>query len=133
MRKDEFKHRCEMRMKSFGLTTEALGAMFGKAKARVIEALRGDNTDAARSLRVKIDLTLTGMCNEKREQMAAEIEKVRAVQCPHLQGKLSVIMPEDMIYIVTEDGIPVGSWNPVTNTYSELDAAVMPVVGRRVK
>ena len=133
MRKDEFKHRCEMRMKSFGLTTEALGAMFNKAKARVIEALRGDNTAAAQSLRVKIDLTLTGMCNEKREQMAAEIEKVRAVQCPHLQGKLSVILPEDMIYIVTEDGIPVGSWNPVTNTYSELDAAVMPVVGRRVK
>ena len=133
MRKDEFKHRCEMRMKSFGLTTEALGAMFGKAKARVIEALRGDNTAAAQSLRVKIDLTLTGMCNEKREQMAAEIEKVRAVQCPHLQGKLSVILPEDIIYIVTEDGIPVGSWNPVTNTYSELDAAVMPVVGRRVK
>ena len=133
MRKDEFKHRCEMRMKSFGLTTEALGNMFGKAKARVIEALRGDNTAAAQSLRVKIDLTLTGMCNEKREQMAAEIEKVRAVQCPHLQGKLSVILPEDIIYIVTEDGIPVGSWNPVTNTYSELDAAVMPVVGRRVK
>lgn len=133
MRKDEFKHRCEMRMKSFGLTTEALGAMFNKAKARVIEALRGDNTAAAQSLRVKIDLTLTGMCNEKREQMAAEIEKVRAVQCPHLQGKLSVILPEDMIYIVTEDGIPVGSWNPVTNTYSELDAAVMPVVGRRVR
>ena len=120
-------------MKSFGLTTEALGDMFGKAKARVIEALRGDNTAAAQSLRVKIDLTLTGMCNEKREQMAAEIEKVRAVQCPHLVGKLSVILPEDMIYIVTEDGIPVGSWNPVTNTYSELDAAVMPVVGRRVK
>lgn len=133
MRKDEFKHRCEMRMKSFGLTTEALGAMFNKAKARVIEALRGDNTAAAQSLRVQIDLALTGMCNEKREQMAAEIEKVRAVQCPHLQGKLSVILPEDMIYIVTEDGVPVGSWNPVTNTYSELDAAVMPVVGRRVK
>lgn len=133
MRKDEFKHRCEMRMKSFGLTTEALGAMFGKAKARVIEALRGDNTAAAQSLRVQIDLTLTGMCNEKREQMAAEIEKVRAVQCPHLVGKLSVILPEDTIYIVTEDGVPVGSWNPVTNTYSELDAAVMPVVGRRVK
>ena len=133
MRKDEFKHRCEMRMKSFGLTTEALGTMFGKAKARVIEALRGDNTAAAQSLRVKIDLALTGMCNEKREQMAAEIEKVRAVQCPHLVGKLSVILPEDMIYIVTEDGVPAGSWNPVTNTYSELDAAVMPVVGRRVK
>ena len=133
MRKDEFKYRCEMRMKSFGLTTEALGAMFGKAKARVIEALRGDNTAAAQSLRVKIDLTLTGMCNEKREQMAAEIEKVRAVQCPHLQGKLSVILPEDMIYIVTEDGIPVGAWNPQSKTYRELDAVVLPMIGRKVK
>ena len=70
---------------------------------------------------------------ETAKKYGVEIEKVRAVQCPHIQGKLSVILPEDMIYIVTEDGIPVGSWNPVTNTYSELDAAVMPVVGRRVK
>lgn len=133
MRKDEFKHRCEMRMKSFGMTTEALGAMFGKAKARVIEALRGDNTPAARSLRVQIDLTLTGMCNEKREQMAAEIEKVRAVQCPHLVGKISVILPEDMIYIVTEDGMPVGVWIPQTNKIQPLEPALMRVTGRKVK
>ena len=133
MRKDEFKHRCEMRMKSFGLTTEALGAMFGKAKARVIEALRGDNTAAAQSLRVKIDLPLTGMCNEKREQMAAEIEKVRAVQCPHLVGKISVILPEDMLYVVTEDGLPVGVWNPQTKKIQPLEPALMRVTGRKVK
>ena len=61
MRKDEFKRRCEVRMKSFGITTEALGAMLGKAKARVIEALRGDNTPIAQSMRVQMDLKLTGM------------------------------------------------------------------------
>lgn len=133
MRKDEFKHRCEMRMKSFGITTEALGAMFGKAKTRVIEALRGDNTDAARSLRVQIDLKLTGLCDEERARMAAEIEEARDIVCPHIKGKISVILPEDLLYIVTEDGIPVGAWNPQSKTYRELDAAVLPVIGRKVK
>ena len=78
MRKDEFKHRCEVRMKSFGITTEALGAMLGKAKARVIEALRGgDNTPLAQSMRVQIDLKLTGMCDEERGRVVNEIEAVR--------------------------------------------------------
>jgi hypothetical protein len=132
MRKDEFKHRCEMRMKSFGLTTEALGAMFNKAKARVIEALRGDNTAAAQSLRVQIDLKLTGMCDEERARVAAEIEAARG-QCPELQGELSVIIPEDMIYIVTEDGMPVGVWIPQTNKIQPLEPALMRVTGRKVK
>ena len=132
MRKDEFKHRCEMRMKSFGLTTEALGAMFGKAKTRVIEALRGDNTDAARSLRVQIDLKLTGMCDEERGRMAAEIEAARG-KYPELQGELSVILPEDMLYVVTEDGMPVGVWSPETRKIMPLEPALMRVTGRKVK
>ena len=132
MRKDEFKYRCEMRMKSFGLTTEALGNMFGKAKARVIEALRGDNTAAAQSLRVKIDLKLTGMCDEERARVAAEIEAVRG-QYPELQGELSVIIPEDWMYVVTEDGMPVGVWIPQTNKIQPLEPALMRVTGRRVK
>ena len=133
MRKDEFKHRCEMRMKSFGITTEALGAMFGKAKARVIEALRGDNTDAARSLRVQIDLKLTGMCDEERARMAAEIEAARDIVCPHIKGKISVILPEDLLYIVTEDGLPVGVWSPETRKIMPLEPALMRVTGRKVK
>ena len=133
MQRNYFKERVEIRMAALGIVQKQLADKLSKPVQRLTEALRGDNTPAARSMRVEIDLTLTGMCNEKREQMAAEIEKVRAVQCPHLVGKLSVILPEDMIYIVTEDGVPVGSWNPVTNTYSDLDAVVMPVVGRRVK
>ena len=132
MRKDEFKHRCEMRMKSFGLTTEALGAMFGKAKARVIEALRGDTTAAAQRLRVKIDLKLTGMCDEARARVAAEIEAVRG-QYPELQGELSVIIPEDWMYVVTEDGMPVGVWIPQTNKIQPLEPALMRVTGRKVK
>ena len=132
MRKDEFKHRCEMRMKSFGITTEALGAMFGKAKTRVIEALRGDNTDAARSLRVQIDLKLTGMCDEERARMAAEIEAARG-KYPELQGELSVILPEDMLYVVTEDGLPVGVWSPETRKIMPLEPALMRVTGRKVK
>jgi hypothetical protein len=132
MRKDEFKHRCEMRMKSFGITTEALAAMFGKAKARVIEALRGDNTPIAQSLRVQIDLKLTGLCDEERARVAAEIEAVRG-QYPELQGELSVILPEDMIYIVTEDGIPTGVWNPQTKKIQPLEPALMRVTGRKVK
>ena len=132
MRKDEFKHRCEMRMKSFGLTTEALGAMFNKAKARVIEALRGDNTAAAQSLRVQIDLKLTGMCDEERSRVAAEIEAVRE-QYPELQGELSVILPEDWMYVVTEDGMPVGVWSPATRKIMPLEPALMRVTGRKVK
>ena len=132
MRKDEFKHRCEMRMKSFGLTTEALGAMFGKAKTRVIEALRGDNTDAARSLRVQIDLKLTGLCDEERGRMAAEIESARG-KYPELQGELSVILPEDMLYVVTEDGLPVGVWSPEAKKIMPLEPALMRVTGRKVK
>ena len=132
MRKDEFKHRCEMRMMSFGLPTEALGNMFGKAKARVIEALRGDNSDAARSLRVQIDLMLTGLCDEERARMAAEIEAARG-KYPELQGELSVILPEDMLYVVTEDGMPVGVWSPQTKKIQPLEPALMRVTGRKVK
>lgn len=129
MRKDEFKRRCEVRMKFFGLTTEALGALFGKAKARVVEALRGDNTPAAQSLRVQIDLKLTGMCDEERARVAAEIEAVRG-QYPELSGELSVILPEDMLHVVTEDGMPVGVWSPETKKIMPLEPALMRVTGR---
>lgn len=132
MRRDEFKHKCEMRMKAFGLTTEAVGAMFGKAKARVTEALRGDNTDAARSLRMQIDLKLTGLCDEERARVAAEINEARGAY-PELSGELSVILPEDMIYIVTENGMPAGVWNPMTKKIMPLEPALMRVTERRVK
>ena len=85
------------------------------------------------SMRVQIEQILNSLCDQKRERMAAELEDKRAILCPQLVGKLSVILPEDLLYIVTEDGIPVGAWNPQSKTYRELDAAVLPVIGRRVK
>lgn len=131
VKRDEFKHVCEMRMKSFGVTTEALAAMFGKAKARVVEALRGDRTPIAQQLRVQIDLKLTGMCDEERACVVEEIEAVRG-NYPELKGELSVILPEDMMYVVTEDGIPTGVWNPQTQKISPLEPAVLRVTGRRI-
>ena len=132
MEKDWFRRRCEVRMKAFGLTMEALANEFGKAKARVIEALRGDNTPIAQSMRVQIDLKLTGMCDEERGRVAAEIEAVRG-KYPELQGELSVIVPEDWIYVVTEDGLPVGVWSPEAKKIMPLEPALMRVTGRRVK
>lgn len=133
MERNHFKERCEVCMAALGLSLKELCDLMGAARQRVCEALRGDNSPAASTLRVKIDQKLTGLTAEKREQITAELEKAREIQCPHLTGKLSVILPEDMIYIVTEDGIPKGAWNPQTKTYRELDAVVLPVVGRKIR
>lgn len=133
MQRNYFKERVELRMAALGIVQKQLAEKLGKPIQRLTEALRGDNTAAAQSLRVKIDLALTGMCNEKREQMAAEICKEIPSQAPHLLGEISVLLPEDMIYVVTEDGFPVATWNPVTRKIQDLDGAVIPVVRRRVK
>lgn len=132
VKRDEFKHTCEMRMKSFGISTEALAAMFGKAKARVVEALGGDRTPRAQQLRVQIDLKLTGMCDEERACVVEEIEAVRD-KYPELKGKLSVIIPEDMMYVVTEDGFPAGVWDPRTQRILPLEPTLMRVTGRKVE
>lgn len=133
MERNHFGERCEVRMTALGINQYDLAEMVGKDRSRVTRAIRGDKEPSVANLRVRIEQILTGMCDERRAKMAAEIEAVRDVQCPHLEGKLSVILPEDMIYIVTEDGIPVGAWNPQSKTFRELDAVVLPVVGRRVK
>lgn len=132
MRRDEFAHRCKVRMAALGVTMEKLGCILAKSTTRVIKALSGENTAAAQSLRLQIDLTLTGMCDEERARVAQEIEAARG-KYPELKGELSVILPEDMMYVVTEDGIPVGVWNPQNGTVRPLEAEVMRVTGRRVK
>ena len=38
---------------------------------------------------------------------------------------VSLILPEDLLYIVTERGKPVGTWNPVTKSYKEFPALGM--------
>ncbi len=133
MERNHFRERCEVRMTALGISQNDLAEIVQKDRSRVTRAIRGDTEPAVASLRVRIEQILTGMCAEKRERMAAEIEAVRDIQCPNVTGKISVIMPEDMIYVVTEDGIPVGAWNPQSKTFRELDAAVLPVIGRRVK
>ncbi len=130
--RDEFRKRCEVRMKAFDITLDKLGEMFEKPRQRLIEAIRGDRTAAAQNLRVQIDLKLTGMCDEERARVAAEIEAVRG-QYPELQGELSVILPEDMMYVVTEDGMPAGVWNPQTKKIMPLEPSLMRVTGRKVK
>lgn len=130
--KRSFKEKIEVRMKLLGVTAEEIGATLGKTKSRVSEALSGKTTDAAEALRRRIDYTLTGMTDERRRALEAELEAERGVQCPHLEGRLSVIMPEDLIYIVTEDGIPAGVWIPETKTFRELDAVVLPLLGRKI-
>ena len=133
MERNHFKERCEVRMTALGINQDDLAKIVQKDRSRVTRAIRGDKEPSVASLRVRIEQILTGMCDERRARMAAEIEAVRDVQCPELTGTLSVILPEDMVYIVTEDGIPVGAWNPQSKTYRELDAVVLPMIGRKVK
>mgnify|MGYP006898631457 CR=1 FL=1 len=128
-----YKEKTEARMKLLGVTAVDMGNTLGKPKSRVSEALSGETTDAAEALRLRIDRTLTGMTDERRRELEAELEAERDVQCPHLEGRLSVIMPEDLIYIVTEDGMPVGVWIPQTNKIQPLEPALMRVTGRKVK
>ena len=127
-----YKEKTEARMKLLGVTAVDMGNTLGKPKSRVSEALSGETTDAAEALRVRIDRTLTGMTDERRRELEDELEAARDVQCPHLEGRLSVIMPEDLIYIVTEDGIPAGVWIPETKTFRELDAVMLPMLGRKI-
>lgn len=133
MERNHFKKWAEVKMCALGLTLNDMSKLLNVPVPRISEALNGDTRPRAGILRVNMDQTLNRLVDQKRERITADLEKAREIQCPHLQGKISVILPEDMIYIVTEDGGPVGSWNPVTKTYSELDAVLMPVVGRRVK
>lgn len=133
MTRNHFKERAEVKLTGLGLTLKDLSDLMNVPVSRISEAMNGDNTPRANALRINMDQMLNRLIDQKRDIVAKKLEEVREIQCPHLVGKLSVILPEDMIYVVTEDGVPVGSWNPVTNTYSELDAVLMPVVGRRVK
>lgn len=133
MTRNHFKERAEVKLTGLGLTLKDLSDLMNVPVSRISEAMNGDNTPRANALRINMDQMLNRLIDQKRDIVAKKLEEVREIQCPHLVGKLSVILPEDMIYVVTEDGVPVGSWNPVTNTYSELEAVLMPVVGRRVK
>lgn len=133
MTRNHFKERAEVKLTGLGLTLKDLSDLMNVPVSRISEAMNGDNTPRANALRINMDQMLNRLIDQKRDIVAKKLEEVREIQCPHLQGELSVIIPEDMVYIVTEDGIPKGVFNPHSKTYREFDEALMPVVGRRVR
>lgn len=127
---NNYKSKTEAKMKLLGVSAKDMSVMVEKPATRVSEALSGDMSYGAAQLRTKMDQILTGLTAERRRELEAQLEEARDDQFPDLEGRLSVIMPEDMIYIVTEDGLPCGVWNPVSKTYADLDAVIMPIVRR---
>ncbi len=119
MERNNFKERCDVRMAALNLTQDQLGEIVGKPRQRLTEAFRGDKTPAALALRVTIDQALIRLVGEKRREMAEEIKQAAPTVAPQLSGEISLILPEDMQCIVTEDGVPVGVWNPTTKSYRE--------------
>lgn len=126
-----YKDRVEARMKLLGVTAADMSEAVCKPRSRLSEALNGEATPAAECLRVLVDKTLVGMADKRRREIEAELEAARDEQFPELEGRLSVIMPEDLIYIVTEDGLPVGVWLPEAKVFRELDDVILPII--RVK
>lgn len=120
MEKTAFHNRCNIRLAALDMTQSELGEQIGSTQAKIALALRGDKSSTSASLRVKIDQALTRKVGEKRKSMIEDLRKATAVQAPHLQGELSLIMPGDVMYVVLEDGVPVGLWNPDTKSYREL-------------
>ena len=120
MERNYFKERTDVRMASLGLNQKSVADMVGVPKSRVSEAMGGDMTPAATHLRMKIDNALDRMIQEKRKSMIEEIGiKVGMQQ----DNKMSLILPEDMVYVVTYDGFPVGTWNPIKKIYQSYEEA----------
>ncbi len=119
MEKNTFKERCEVRMAALGLGQKELGELVGKPQQRINEAIRGDKTPAASSLRVAIDQALSRKVDEKRVKMLDDVLDVLEQDEAKVwnPAEVSLILPEDLLYVVTERGIPVGTWNPVTKVY----------------
>ena len=126
-----YKDRIEARMKLLGVTAADMSEAVCKPRSRLSEAMNGEATPAAECLRLLVERTLIGMVDNKRREIEAELEAARREQFPEIEGKLSVIMPEDLIYIVTEDGLPVGVWLPEAKVFRELDDVILPII--RVK
>ena len=119
MEKNNFKERCEVRMAALVLGQKELGELLGKPQQRINEAIRGDKTPAASSLRVAIDQALNRKIEEKRVEMIDDLLDVleRDTSNVWTPADVSLILPEDMMYIVTKNGKPVGTWNPVNKGY----------------
>lgn len=120
MERNHFKERTEVRMTALGLSQKKVAEMVGVPQTRVAEAMRGDTTPAASSLRVRIDQALNRMANDKREWMT---EAVRSCLGSGKDERISLILPEDMVYVVTYGGVPVGTWNPISKVYRAFEEA----------
>ena len=120
MKRNHFKERCEVRMTALGMVQKDLAELVGKPVPRLVEALRGDTTNAASALRVKMDLALTRLIDDKRTWMTDDFLTLVGDDLPPEElpeGTVSMILPEDLLYVVTVDGVPVGEWNPVSHKY----------------
>lgn len=120
MERTPFRERVEIKMAALNLGQKELADLVEAPVQRVNEALRGETTPRASSLRVKIDQALTRLVGEKRKRMAEEIKQAAERQIPILEGELSVLLPEDVMYIVLQDGEPIALWFPETKTIKAL-------------
>lgn len=120
MERNHFKERAEVRMEALGLKQRHLAEMLGVPVTRVTEALRGDKAPALACLRVKIEIELNRLIEEKRKDMIEEIRRAVGMEA---DDKVSLILPEDLEYLVTYGGIPIGKWNPVSKTYKAYEEA----------
>ena len=73
----------------------------------------------AEKARVSIDQALTRKVGEKRIEMIDDLLDVleQDEEKKWNPATVSMILPEDVSYIVLENGIPVGKWIPETKTY----------------
>lgn len=117
MERTPFRERVEIKMAALNLGQKELADLVEAPVQRVNEALRGETTPRASSLRVKIDQALTRLVGEKRKRMAEEIKQAADTI---LEGELSVLLPEDVMYIVLQDGEPIALWFPETKTIKAL-------------
>lgn len=121
MEKNHFKERCNIRMACLGIGQKELAEMVEKSITRLCEAIGGDMSPASASLRVKVEHTLLEKINEKRIDMRFDVAEALADEPGINLARVSLILPEDLIYIVTEDGIPVGTWNPQSKSYRKFE------------
>ena len=121
MEKSYFKDRCDVRMACLGIGQKELAEMVEKPVQRLTEAFRGEMSPAASSLRVKMEHTLLEEINKKRIDMRFDVAEALADEPGINLARVSLILPEDLLYIVTEDGIPVGIWNPQNKTYKKFE------------
>ena len=119
MERNNFKERCDVRLAALNMTQDQLGELVGKPRQRLTEAFRGEKSPAASSLRVAIDQALNRKIEEKRVVMIDDLLDVLERYTSNVwnPADVSLILPEDMTYIVTKNGKPVGTWNPVNKGY----------------